>query len=128
MKAEQEKHRDYVVNQVGRRVVGGGWAWRGTEFVSEGYFRTRPRGGVWSIVSFTANYNCIKATIEEQEQYNLPDQIAKFTGENALNEAVQWAADKLLELEQIVESRVAKYEMLRDRAVEDYSKAQRGLI
>lgn len=128
MKTEQEKHRDYVVRQVGRNVVGGGWAWRGTEFVCTSYCRTRPRSGICYWVRFAANYNHIKVTIEEQEHYNLPDQIEKFTGENALNEAVQWAADKLLELEQIVESRVAKYEVLRDRAVEDYDKARKGLI
>lgn len=128
-KTEQEKQRDYVVRQVGRDIVGGGWAWRGTEFVSSRYCNTRRgKGGVGTSVHFAANYNNIKVTINQEEYYNIPDAIGTFTGENALNEAVQWAADKLLELDQIVSARVAKYEVLRDRVIEDYDKAQRGLI
>lgn len=126
MAKTEEQHREAVIKQVGRRVVGGGWKWRGTEFVSWGYCE----GGKWTgaSVHFTANYNCIRVEIEEEEYYNLPNPVETFRGDDALTEAVIWTADKLIELDKIVTARTAKYEAQREIAVNNCNMARKGLL
>lgn len=121
----EQKHREAVIRQVGRRIVGGGWKWRGSEFCCSGYCEGGRRTGTY--VNFVANYNCIKVTIDEVN-YNMPNPTKTFTGENALSEAVEWTAEELIKLDKIVSARVAKYEAIRDKSIENYSLALKGLI
>ena len=103
----EEKQKARLVKQIGERIIGSHWYWRGTHFIN---FAWCGVSGAQAYTKFTANYNYLEVNIDTEGEYNIPNQVNMFSGENALEEAVNWAAERLLEIYKTVSLRAAPYE------------------
>lgn len=117
---EEEKIKERIRNGLGKSVTDDRWSFRGTSFVSNTYWGIK---GSSVSVNFTATFHSVKAIVNG-EFNGLPNCENIFTGENALSDAIMWAADKYWEMHQIVVARVAPFVPGRDL----YNKAWEGRI
>lgn len=117
---ESEKLRAMVEKGIARCVTDGKWSWHGTRFTSQTYWGLKGTA-VW--VKFTATFHYVKVIVEG-EHHGLPNAEKTFEGADNLIEAVQWAADKYLEMHYTVQARLAPYRY----GQEEYDRAWRGII
>lgn len=119
-----QKEEERIINRIrkgiGRCVTGCKWSFRGTSFVSDTYYGLRD-SCVW--VEFTATFNYVKACVVG-EHNGLANCEKTFTGDDALSNAIMWAADKFWEMHQIVVARIAPYK----RGQEEFIRAWEGRI
>lgn len=114
----EERQRKNLVDQIGKRIVEETWHWRGTEFFSFGRCGNSPQTQAY--VRFTATFTHIKVRIDTGEEFNVPDQVCMFSGDDAMSDAVNWTADRLIELNKIITERTAPY-------VQGFNKYQRAI-
>lgn len=78
--------------------------------------------GVMAYTKFTIKMLTLKAEIESEREYNVPDSVHMFVGDNAIEECIEWTAEKLIELYETVKQRTAPYE----QGFRDYKRALEG--
>lgn len=115
----EEKQKVRIAKQIRAHIIANNWYWRGVEFCSFYWCGVK---GAEAYTCFTAKYNALKVTIETENEYNIPNQVCMFAGDNAMEEAVSWTADRLLEIYKTVSVRTAPYE----KGYLDYLKAVKG--
>lgn len=102
----EQRQKATVVRQIREYIISDTWGWRGTEFIKFKYCGLK---GAEAYTCFTAKFNCLKVDIDMEREYNLPNQVCMFAGENAMGEAIDWAAERLIELYKTVSARIAPY-------------------
>lgn len=102
----EQRLRAKIVRQIREYIIGDTWGWRGTEFIK---FKYCGLSGAEAYTCFTAKYNCLKVDIDMEREYNLPNQVCMFAGENAMEDAINWTVERLLELYNTVAARVAPF-------------------
>lgn len=71
--------------------------------------------GFEGVGEYTARYEfhmkfyTVKAVVETEEQYDIPDSTLEFTGPDAIEECVDWTAEKLLDLYEELTKRTAPF-------------------
>lgn len=103
---QDEKYVRQLTRQLRKRMVDNSWYWRGTEFTNFGRFGI---SSYTAYVRFTATLSRIRAGIDLQDDYGLPDESNGFEGEDAMSDAIEWTATKLLELYHKIAARTAPY-------------------
>lgn len=116
---ERNRMKDRLSKKLAREFVGNFWKWRGTEFINYAYAGVE---GATAWYEFHVGANTIKSVILTEEDYNIPDSVRMFTGDNAVAECVDWTAEKLIELYETVSERTAPYLI----AHEAYKRARAG--
>lgn len=106
MTAREARMKEQVMRRVRKRLSDDRWSWKGTEFTNWSYCDVGEYG---AMVQFAATFWSLKVNIMLESQYRLPNQEMTFTGEEALSQAVEWTADRLLELYETVSARTAPY-------------------
>lgn len=66
----------------------------------------------------------LKAVIQTEEDYGIPDSVRMFTGENAIEECIEWTTERLIELYETVSARTAPYKA----GYENYQRALKGEV
>lgn len=116
---QEERAKARVAKGIANRVASDKWSWKGTRFENRVFYSL---GNVCVISDFVATFSYIKVIVYG-EFHNLPDVEKTFRGDEAVNEAVIWAAEKYLEMYHIVQARIAPYEAGRQA----YERAYRGI-
>lgn len=116
----EERQKARIAKQIRNRIVGAQWYWRGVEFCNFGWCGI---DGALAFTCFTAKYNALKVTIDTENEYNIPNQVRMFVGENAMEDAVNWTAERLLETYKTISCRTAPFK----KGHLDYIKAIKGL-
>ena len=116
---ERKRMKARLVKKLANEFAGNFWKWRGSEFINFGYMGVV---GATAYVEFRIKMLTLKATLRTEEQYNIPDSVHMFTGDNAIEECVGWTAEKLIELYETVSARTAPYE----HGYREYKKALQG--
>ncbi len=116
---QDEKMRERARKGIARCVSDGRWSWRATHFESSTYWGLR---GTSVFVNFIATFHYVKVIVRG-EYHNLPNEEKTFTGDEALNDAIIWAADKYLEMHYTVQARLAPFVTGQER----YDRAYRGV-
>lgn len=116
----EERMKAQLIRQVHKRLAEDRWGWRGTEFTNWHYCGIK---NYCASVRFIATFWCLKVCIEQEETYGLPDQVSMFVGDSAISQAVEWTANKLLELYKQVAERAAPYV----QGYEQYLRAVQGV-
>lgn len=116
MNKEQIKKR--LMKKVGQDLTEN-WSWNGVQFfrlAREGVTRQRT-----ALIHYTAGTGWIKAKIS-LEEFGLHDVIKRFTGNDAIEKMVEWVSERLIELDETLQQRIAPYQ----KGYEDYLKALNG--
>lgn len=116
---ERKRIKERICKKLGKEFTGNFWKWRGSEFINFGYYGVE---GAAANVEFRIKMLTLKAVVQTQDDYNVPDSVHMFTGDNAIEECVEWTAEKLIELYETVSARTAPYE----RGYREYKKALQG--
>lgn len=95
----------------------GAWRFRGTEFLT--VTNARPVGTDAVCVHFICGLMWVKARV-----FGAPERVRMFTGDNAAEECIKWAAQAVHEECERRERDIRPYK----RAYENYCKALRGEI
>ena len=103
---EREKKKAAIVKRLGREFAGNFWKWRGSEFINFGFDGVE---GARARYEFHIKMLTLKAIVETQDDYNVPDSVHMFVGDNAIEECVEWTAEKLIELYETVSARTAPF-------------------
>lgn len=111
------KAKERLRKRVAKGFYEGFWRYRGTEFVG---WELLGVSKYLASTRFTCNHVSVKVRIETEEEYGIEDSVKMFVGENAAEECIQWATDRLWELYVTVSARMAPYES-------GYRKYQRAL-
>jgi len=118
--AEERKMKAQVAKGIARCVSDGKWSWRATHFESRTYYGMQ---GISVFVDFEATFHYVKARVRG-ESHGLPNEEETFMGDNSLNDAILWAADKYWEMHKIVKARLAPY----IQGQENYMRAWEGRL
>ena len=116
---ERKKQKDGIKRKLAEEFAGNFWKWRGTEFIN---FNWHGVSGCKAYVRFTIKMLTLKAEIESEQYYNVPDSVHMFVGDNAIEECIDWTAEKLMELYDTVTARTEPYK----QGYMDYQKALQG--
>lgn len=119
VKEKKEKVRANIERSLAEEFAGNFWKWRGGEFINFGHYGA---AGVQPYVMFTIKGFVLKAEIQSQNEFNVPDCVRQFIGDNAVEECIEWTAAKLYELYKTVKERTEPYRM----GYELYKKAWQG--
>lgn len=96
------------------------WTWNGVSF-----FKVA-RAGVTTdhsaLIHYTAGNGWIKAKIFLEEEFGIHDCVKLFSGSDAIEKMVEWVSDKLIDLHETIQARIAPYQ----KGHEDYLKALKG--
>ena len=66
----------------------------------------------------------LKAVLQTEEDYGVPNSVRMFTGENAIEECIEWTTERLIELYETVSARTAPYKA----GYENYQRALKGEV
>lgn len=116
---ERKRKKDCIKRKLAEEFAGSFWKWRGSSFVN---FNHHGVSGVMAYTKFTIKMLTLKAEIESEREYNVPDSVHMFVGDNAIEECIEWTAEKLIELYETVKQRTAPYE----QGFRDYKRALEG--
>lgn len=116
---ERKRMKEKLCKKLGKEFAGNFWRWRGSEFINFGFSGVE---GTTARYEFHIKMLTLKAIVQTQEDYNVPDSVRMFTGDNAIEECVDWTAEKLIELYETVTARTAPFE----QGYKDYRRALSG--
>ena len=116
---EREKKKATISRMLAEEFAGNFWKWRGGEFIN---FNWHGVSGCMAYVRFTIKNVTLKVEIESEREYNVPDSVHMFTGDNAIEECIAWTAEKLMELYETVSERTAPFV----NGYRNYKKALQG--
>lgn len=114
--SKQERVKGQLLRKFGKEICNGGWRFWGMEFMN---FSCPWINGVGIYVKFTANLRYVKVNLSGEE-YGLQDRVKMFASDDALTEAIDWAADMVVEMVWEVTRRTEPY-------VEGHLKYERAL-
>lgn len=116
---ERKRMKERIAKRLGKEFTGSFWKWRGSEFINFGFEGV---DGATARYEFHIKMLTLKAVVQTQENYNIPDSVHMFVGENAIEECIEWTAEKLLELYETVSARTEPYK----QGYRDYQRALQG--
>ena len=117
MNREQVKQR--LIKRIGKGLEKE-WYWQGTRFTKTA--RIGVTSGYSVYVIFTADHCWVKADMQTESEYGIPDGERRFKSDNCIEEMVEWVAEKAIEVYEIVSKRVAPYQ----QGHEEYLRALKG--
>ena len=117
----KKKWKERISRHLAKEFTGNFWRWRGSAFLNfgfEGVDNARAR------YEFHIKMLTLKAVIQTEEDYGIPDSVRMFTGENAIEECIEWTTERLIELYETVSARTAPYKA----GYENYRRALKGEV
>lgn len=117
--AERKRMKDRLCKKLGKEFAGNFWRWRGSEFINFGFSGIE---GASARYEFHIKMLTLKAIVQTQDDYNVPDSVHMFIGDNAIEECVEWTAERLIDLYETVTARTAPYA----QGYQQYRKALQG--
>lgn len=119
-KTMQERKKERIVKAIAKDVYGRGWIFQGTEV---GTFNSYDVGGVYVYARFTWSGFAVKSYVDG-EQCGAEDCVRMFVGENAMSEAIEWTADRIISIREEAARRAAPYAA----GHEKYLRAMKGEV
>lgn len=95
------------------------WRYCGGQFIVCGQQYINGLGVQWELIH---KFTSLKALIDTEGQYGIPNLIQEFTGEDAFEESLDWLVEKILETSDALQQRMLPYVEGKLR----YEKALRG--
>ena len=117
--AERKRVKERLCKKLGKEFAGNFWKWRGSEFINFGYCGIE---GTTARYEFHIKMLTLKAMVQTEDDYNVPDSVHMFVGDNAIEECIEWTAERLIDLYETVKQRTAPYE----QGFRDYKRALEG--
>lgn len=125
---EIKKMKASVKRNVERTFVESGWKCRGGSFYNCDVYGIR--GDIVQvrvIVEFNCKIMTVTAKLDTQAEYGVADSIKTFGSDEAIQDCIDWVAEKVIETYDIVKSRVSPYKEACEKYQETYDKYQRAL-
>lgn len=116
---EWKRQKVTLAKRLAKEFAGRFWQWRGSEFMNFGFEGVE---GYTARYEFHMKFYTVKAVIETEEQYGIPDSVRVFTGPDAIEECVDWTAEKLLDVYEELKERTAPFAA----AHEAFKRAMQG--
>lgn len=113
-----QKTRQGLIKSIGTRVYNERWFYRGTEFETHDCYKV---GDASIYARFTVSGFAVKAYIDG-ERLGAQDCVRMFVGANAMHDAIEWTADRMLVIGEEVTERTKPYKA----AYEMYQRLMRG--
>lgn len=110
--------RKRLIKAIGTRVYNERWYYYGTEFGTHDRYEV---GGASIYARISVSGFAVKAYVEG-EKYGMQDFVRMFVGGSAMQEAIEWTADRILQIGEEVKARTMPYM----ESYEQYRKALRG--
>lgn len=117
-KTMDEAKSKRLIKAIGKRVYDERWFYFGTEFGAHDLYKV---GDADIYARFTVSGFAVKAYIDG-ERLGTQDCVRMFVGANAMQEAIEWTADRMLAISEEVTERTAPYKA----AYEMYQRLMRG--
>ena len=117
--ALKKKWKERISKRLGKEFAGNFWKWRGSEFLNFGYEGV---DNACARYEFHIKMFTLKAVLQTEEDYGVPNSVRMFAGENAIEECIEWTTERLIELYETVSERTAPYKA----GYENYQRALKG--
>lgn len=103
--------QERVEAKLSKEFYEGAWKFRGTQFIHRASVETET---CFSYVTFSCGYGWVKAAVGSK-YYGIPESVRMFTGQEAAEECIRWAAMKSCEAEEVVSARTAPYRAFHEK-------------
>lgn len=100
-----EKVKARLKKRMSKNIVGW-WRYCGGKFVACGQEYVNGLGVQWELVH---KFKSLKAVIDNEGQYGIPNSEKAFDGDEAFEEALEWIIDKIFETVEILQKRTSPY-------------------
>lgn len=111
--------KEQVMERLGKEFMDRGWVWRNGIFQNVCFPYIN---GVRIDVVLRCTFTTVGAMIDTESDYGIANEEQSFSGETAIEECLEWAAEKAIEKSEIVNGRVKPYQ----QGHEEYLRALKG--
>ncbi len=117
------KQKEQTKKTLANHLVNALWKWSVSQFIWSTFEVADINGQRVSIpITFAAKMNTLSVRIKLTQKFGLPDRERTFTGENAIEDAIEWEAENLFAIVDEIGQRTSSYA----QGYENYMLALQG--